>query len=79
MNVNFDAIDEAVLALFQLTLHDRYRAWKGFDWDVLDRLHKKGLIDDPVGKTKAISLTEDGLKASDHAFKKLFATPSDPA
>ncbi len=35
MNINTDAIDEVSLALLYLTLHDRYRAWKGFDWDVL--------------------------------------------
>ena len=28
---NQDKIDEVVLALLQLTLHDSYRAWKGFD------------------------------------------------
>lgn len=58
------------------TRHEKYRAWKGFDWEVLDRLHKKGLIDDPVGKAKSISMTEDGLKASELAFEKLFARPS---
>jgi hypothetical protein len=35
-----DKIDEIVLALMQLTLHDYYRAWKGFDWETLDRLCK---------------------------------------
>jgi hypothetical protein len=75
MNVNFDAIDEAVLALFQLTRHDTYSAWKGFDWDVLNRLHEKGLIDNPVGKAKSIAMTNDGLKASQQAFEKLFVTP----
>jgi hypothetical protein len=74
MTVNFDAIDEAVLALFQLTRHDTCHAWKGFDWDVLDRLHERGLIDNPVGKTKSISMTDEGLKASRQAFEKLFGT-----
>lgn len=31
-----DKVDEMVLALMYLTLHDYYRAWKGFDWEVLD-------------------------------------------
>ena len=44
MNINTDAIDEVALALLYLTLHDRYRAWKGFDWDVLNRLYERGLI-----------------------------------
>lgn len=73
MDTDIDAIDEAVLALFQLTLHDGNRAWKDFDWDVLNRLHEKGLIADPVGKAKSVWITEEGLKASELAFKKLFA------
>jgi hypothetical protein len=33
-----------VLALLTLGLHDHGRAWKGFDWDALSRLHEKGFI-----------------------------------
>jgi Domain of unknown function (DUF6429) len=47
-----DKVDEVVLALMYLTLHDGDRAWKGFDWDVLDRLYEKGLIGDPKSKAK---------------------------
>lgn len=43
-------IDEAVLALLYLTIHDYNRAWKGFDWDALDRLYQKGFILDPRNK-----------------------------
>ena len=39
MEIGHDGIDEAVLALIWLTLHDGDRAWKGFDWATLDRLH----------------------------------------
>jgi hypothetical protein len=31
MDVDEDKIDQAVLALMYLTLHDHCRAWKGFD------------------------------------------------
>ena len=55
MEIDRDKIDEAVLALLWLTLHDERRAWKGFDWDVLERLHARGLIADPVNKTKSRS------------------------
>src|SRR6188472_1736727 len=55
-----DKIDEAVLALLHLTLHDGARAWKGHDWDALGRLHNKGMILDPVGKAKSVVLTEQG-------------------
>ena len=50
MDIDTDRIDEAVLALLWLGLHDGLRAWKTFDWDAMDRLHAKGLIHDPVGK-----------------------------
>lgn len=37
MNIDTNAIDEAVLALSQLTLREHNRAWKSFDWDALKR------------------------------------------
>jgi hypothetical protein len=45
-----DRIDEAVLALLHLGLHHQYRAWKGFDWDAMNRLYEKGKIEDSVNK-----------------------------
>jgi hypothetical protein len=68
-----DKIDEAVLALLLLGLHDNYRAWKGHDWDALDRLHEKGYISDPARKTKSVVLTEEGMREAERLFKKLFA------
>jgi len=74
MPLDTDKIDDAVLALLALTLHDDDRAWKGFDWDALGRLHDKGLIHDPVGKTKSVVFTEEGLARAialrDTMFKK---------
>jgi hypothetical protein len=67
-----DKIDDAVLALLSLTLHDGYRAWKGFDCDTLGRLHEKGMIEDPVGKTKSVVFTEEGLKRSDELLRAMF-------
>jgi Domain of unknown function (DUF6429) len=50
-DIDPDRIDEAILALLWLSRHDGgWRTWKGFDWDAMDRLHRKGLISDPVGK-----------------------------
>lgn len=68
-----DKADDAVLALFQLTLHDVRRAWKGFDFEVLDRLFEKGLILDPRNRTKSIVLTDEGLARSEKLFDELFA------
>ncbi|MBB5022544.1 DUF6429 family protein [Desulfurispira natronophila] len=72
MEHNEQKIDEAVLALLYLTLHDDNRAWKSFDWDVLGRLHEKGFIGNPVGKVKSVALTEEGLQESERLFRQLF-------
>ena len=42
MDIDTDKIDEAVVALLYLTLHDQFRAWKGHDWGALNRLYQKG-------------------------------------
>jgi len=76
MDIDADKIDEAVLALLYLTLHDGVRAWKGHDWDALDRLYQKGMIDNPVGKAKSVVLTDEGLAESERLFRKLFERSS---
>jgi hypothetical protein len=58
--------------LLHLRLHDGVRAWKGHDWEVLGRLHRDGMIFDPVGKAKSVMLTDEGLKRSEQIFKALF-------
>ena len=75
MGVDTDKIDDAVLALLYLTLHDHRRAWKGFDWDALDRLYQKGLICDPVNKAKSVVFTEEGLKRAEELFQAMFTKP----
>ena len=81
MNYDTDKVDEAVLALLALTLHqeDEYgaRAWKGFDWNALNRLYEKGLIGDPVSKAKSVVLTPEGLAQSRELFGRLFSTQDD--
>ena len=72
MDYDKDKVDEAVLALAYLTLHDGGRVWKSFDWDAMNRLHEKRYISDPVSKAKSVALTEDGLKEAERLFKKLF-------
>jgi hypothetical protein len=39
---------------------------------VLDRLHHKGLIADPVGKAKSVVLTDQGLQRSGELLAALF-------
>lgn len=72
MSLKNDKIDDAALALLYLTLHDDDRAWKGFDWGVLDRLHKKGMIDNPVGKVKSVVFTPEGLEKAKKLFETMF-------
>lgn len=67
-----DRIDDAVLAPLYLGLHDGFRAWKGFDWEAMNRLHEKGMISDPVGKAKSVVFTEEGQQRSEDLFKAMF-------
>ena len=76
MELDTDKIDEVVLALLNLTMftyRGGTRAWKGFDWDTLDRLHDKGLIGDPKSKAKSVTITDEGRELSEELFKKYFA------
>lgn len=79
MDHDKDKIDEAVLALLYLTLHDvdefGGRAWKGMDWGAMDRLHEKGLIGDPRLKAKSVRLDPEGIAAAKKAFQQLFGKP----
>ncbi len=72
MVLNRDKIDDTALALLYLTLHDDDRAWKGFDWGVLGRLHDKGMIDNPVGKVKSVVFTQEGLERAKALFEEMF-------
>ena len=72
MNLDHEKIDEAVLALLSLTLHDGARAWKGHDFEVMNRLHEKGFIENPIGKTTSVWLTKERLKKSEELLQKLF-------
>ncbi len=72
MEIDEEKVDDAVLALLWLTLHDGSRAWKSFDWDTMDRLHAKGMIEDPVNRSKSAVLTEEGLRRAEELFRGLF-------
>jgi hypothetical protein len=77
MDYDKEKVDEYTLALLYLVIHEREedfgaRAWKGFDWDTMNRLHEKGLITNPVGKAKSVGMTEQGFKKSEKLFNKFF-------
>jgi hypothetical protein len=72
-------IDEAVLAVLYLTAwaeHGLTRAWKGVDWNASNRLHKRGLIDDPKNTNKSIIFTEQGLALARACAERLFSSVS---
>ncbi len=81
MNYDKEKMDEAVLALlwtnaFGEAVGDMrvWRAWKGMPWEATDRLYEKGLIADPKSKAKSVVLTEEGRRAAEDAFRRLFAS-----
>jgi hypothetical protein len=73
MEFDTGKIDDATLALLYLTLHDGTRAWKGHDWNTLDRLHDKGLIGNPAGKAQSVVFTDEGLARAKELFETMFA------
>ena len=75
--MEYDApkLDEIILALLHLNAHTEHgvtRAWKGFDWDTLDRLHARGFISDPKSKAKSVVLTEQGARVAEELFRRHF-------
>ena len=72
MDIDYDRIDEAVLALLWLNLEATGMAWKGFDWRAMERLHEQGLVSNPVGKAKSVRLSEAGRIEGERLFHELF-------
>ena len=75
MKYDKDKVDEMVLALLNLTTFKDttgFRTWKGHDWEALDRLHAKGLIDNPKSKSRSVALTEEGRQRSSELFGRHF-------
>jgi hypothetical protein len=70
--IDWDKVDNCALALLYFGRHEEYRTWKGFDWDMMNRLHAKGLISDPVGKAKSVVFTEEGLARSAELVRDMF-------
>jgi hypothetical protein len=72
MKLNQQKVEDAVLAVLWLTLHEECRVWKTIDWDTMDRLHQKGYISDPARAAKSVALTEEGLAEAVRLAEKLF-------
>jgi hypothetical protein len=79
MEYDKDKVDEYTLALLYLVTHEVHegigaRAWKGFDWDTMNRLHEKGYISNPIGKAKSAAMDEKAYKKAEDLFKKYFVS-----
>ncbi len=75
MDYDKEKVDELTLALLYLTsFEDRpgMRAWKGMDWDTMNRLHEKGFIGNPAGKAKSVIMTKEGCKRARELFEAYF-------
>lgn len=75
MEYDKDKVDKMALAFLYLTTsRDKYgaRAWKGMDWDILDRLYEKGFIGNPKSKALSVVMTEEGANLSKELFIKYF-------
>lgn len=65
-------IEEAILALLGAFAFDNGRAWKRFDFDVMQSLADQGLISDPRGRAESVLLTPEGLTRSKALADRLF-------
>lgn len=75
MDYDTERVDEAVLALLYLTMFkdgNVTRAWKGHDWDAINRLHEKDYIADPKSKAKSVVITETGEAKARELFERFF-------
>ena len=65
-------LEDAVLALLAAYTSDNGNAWKGFDFELMNRLHEQGFISDPVNRNKSIWLTAEGLGRGRQLAGQLF-------
>lgn len=79
-DTNEQKLIEVGLALLWLGAHsDRgiTRAWKGLDWELLNLLHEKGLISNPVGKAKSVVLSQEALELAEKYYAAHFQSPKE--
>jgi len=72
MKINQQKVEDAVLAVLWLTLHDECLAWKTINWGTMDRLHEKGYISNPAHRAKSVVLTKEGLSKAVCLAEKMF-------
>ena len=76
MEYDKERVDDMTLALLYLVMHDEdengARAWKGSDWETMNRVHEKGYISNPVSKAKSTVVTSEGCRRAKELFEKNF-------
>lgn len=72
MKYDLKLIEDAVLALLVAFSSNEGNTWKGYDFEVMNRLHEHGFISDPVSKSKSICLTAEGLARGQKIAEQLF-------
>jgi hypothetical protein len=73
MDIDKRKVEEAVLALLYLTLHDGNRAWKTIDFAAINRLQEQGFLSGTVSRAKSVVFTEKGLRAAEQLATEQFA------
>jgi len=74
MTYDESKIEDAVLALLAAFSFDGGRAWKGFDFDVMDRLYGQDFIENPASKNKSVWITPQGLERGRTIAERLFSS-----
>ena len=72
MEYGMKLIDDAVLALLAAYSSDAGNAWKGYDFEIMNRLHEQGLISNPVNRNKSIWLTKEGMEQGREIAGRMF-------
>jgi hypothetical protein len=69
-------LEQLALALMYSALQDERRVWKTIPFEITDRLHEQGLIDEPRSHRKSVCLTDLGLERAMAAFNALCSDQS---
>jgi hypothetical protein len=64
-------LEQLVLAVMYSALHGKRWVWKTIPFEITDRPHEQGLIDEPRSNRKSLYLTDEGMERAKAAFDAL--------
>jgi hypothetical protein len=64
-------LEQLALALMYSALHDERWVWETIPFEITDRLHEQGLIDEPRAHRKSVCLSDVGLERAKAAYEAL--------